>query len=87
MGSKKLKAVVVKGEMKVPVDDIDKVNEIRKKHWEEMKASGVEGLHTFGTCVHTDSWCGDGGAAMLEEQLTAGATAIAMQFIRDISQP
>ena len=55
MGSKKLKAVVVNGGIKVPIADIYKVNEIRKKHWAEIKASGVEGLHTYGTCVHTDS--------------------------------
>lgn len=38
-------------------------------------------------CVPLDSWCGDAGAATLQERLKAGATAIAAQFIRDISLP
>ena len=38
-------------------------------------------------CVHLGSWCGDGGAAMLQEQLNTGAMEIAAQFIRDISLP
>lgn len=54
MGSKKLKAVVVKGEMKVSLADIDKANEIRKAHMAEIKGPGLEGFHHYGTCVHTD---------------------------------
>jgi aldehyde:ferredoxin oxidoreductase len=55
MGSKKLKAVVVIGDMKVPIAELDKANELRKIHMAEMKGPGMEGLHWYGTCVHADS--------------------------------
>jgi aldehyde:ferredoxin oxidoreductase len=55
MGSKKLKAVVVRGNMKVNIADADKANELRKLHMAEMKKGpAMGGLHWYGTCVHTD---------------------------------
>jgi aldehyde:ferredoxin oxidoreductase len=54
MGSKKLKAIVVTGNMKVPVADIDKANELRQAHYAEMKGPGLDGFHWYGTCVHAD---------------------------------
>jgi aldehyde:ferredoxin oxidoreductase len=55
MGSKNLKAIIVWGNMKVPVADLDKSNELRKAHMAEMKdGPAMGGLHWYGTCVHTD---------------------------------
>ncbi len=54
MGSKMLKAVVVRGDMQVPVADIDAVNRLRKEHMAEIKGPGLEGFHRYGTSGHTD---------------------------------
>ncbi len=54
MGSKKLKAVVVKGDMKVPVADIERANRARQEHIAEIKGPGLEIFHKYGTGVHTD---------------------------------
>ncbi len=48
MGSKKLKAVAVKGNMKVPVADEDKARELRKKYLGEL-GGHIEWLKPFGT--------------------------------------
>jgi aldehyde:ferredoxin oxidoreductase len=54
MGSKKLKAVVVKGEGKVPIADIKAADNLRKKHIAEMKAGPfLEDFHRYGTSSHT----------------------------------
>ena len=53
MGSKKLKAVVVKGERKVPIADIEAANRLRKEHIAEMRGPFFEGLHKYGTSEHT----------------------------------
>ena len=54
MGSKKLKAVAARGQMEVPVADIEAVNQLRKEHIAAMrKSSGgmetLEGFHKYGT--------------------------------------
>ncbi|HUT67687.1 MAG TPA: aldehyde ferredoxin oxidoreductase family protein [Dehalococcoidales bacterium] len=54
MGSKRLKAVVVRGNMKVPIADADAVNRLRQAHMAEIKGPGLEGFHRYGTNVHTD---------------------------------
>ena len=60
MGSKKLKAVVVKGKMKVPLHDEEKMKELRKKI-----LKGATGfydiLHDYGTCgiTHDSTLSGD----------------------------
>ena len=54
MGSKRLKAVVVRGNMKVPIADADAVNRLRQAHIAEIKGPGLEGFHRYGTNVHTD---------------------------------
>ncbi|MGQ9627158.1 MAG: aldehyde ferredoxin oxidoreductase family protein [Anaerolineae bacterium] len=52
MGSKRLKAVVVKGKLKVPVADEEKLRALRKKYMAE--AGGLyEGWRTYGTCEIT----------------------------------
>lgn len=48
MGSKKLKAVVVKGNMKVPLADAARAAELRKK-WLPLLTGHAEGLRRFGT--------------------------------------
>jgi len=53
MGSKKLKAVVAKGEMKVPVADIEAANNLRKEHIAEGKMF-LEHFHILGTGGHGD---------------------------------
>jgi aldehyde:ferredoxin oxidoreductase len=59
MGSKKLKAIALKGNMKVPVADEQKANEMRKKHVANM-GPRAKFMHDFGTpgifnpCVESD---------------------------------
>ncbi len=56
MGSKKLKAVVVKGEGKVPIADPEATEKLRKEYLPKISvAPARNGLHNFGTCSHTDS--------------------------------
>ncbi len=60
MGSKKLKAVVVKGKMKIPMHDEEGMKELRKKILKE--ATGFfDILHTYGTCgiTHDSALSGD----------------------------
>jgi len=52
-GSKKLKAVAVKGDQKVPIADIKTANSLRKEHIAEMKGPFLENFHKYGTCEHT----------------------------------
>lgn len=50
MGSKKLKAIAVKGENKVEVANMDKLKEIRKRMTEELRSSsGAQNLSKYGT--------------------------------------
>ncbi len=56
MGSKKLKAVVARGTMTVPVADKDKVLSLRKEHVNGMQGPGpmnAPSLHRFGTSALT----------------------------------
>jgi aldehyde:ferredoxin oxidoreductase len=55
MGSKKLKAVVARGEMKVPAADIAKANRLRQEHLARIKGPGLEQFHRYGTSIHTDA--------------------------------
>jgi aldehyde:ferredoxin oxidoreductase len=56
MGSKKLKAVVVKGEGKVPLSDAAAVEKLRKEYLAIInKTPARNGLHEFGTSSHTDN--------------------------------
>jgi aldehyde:ferredoxin oxidoreductase len=48
MGSKKLKAVVVRGDMKIPMADRDAVTELRKKYL-PLLSGHAEGMRKFGT--------------------------------------
>jgi len=55
MGSKMLKAVVVKGNKKVPIADIRTANSLRREHQEDLKKSGfLERFHQYGTSGHAD---------------------------------
>src|SRR5512137_564127 len=55
MGSKRLKAVVARGDMKVPIADIESAQEVRKRHMAELKASGfLTQFHVYGTGGHAD---------------------------------
>ncbi len=56
MGSKKLKAVVARGAMPVPVADKTAAEKVRKDHIDSMKnpgPGGMESLHRFGTSAMT----------------------------------
>ncbi len=56
MGSKKLKAVVVKGEGKVPLADAAAVDKVRKDYLTILNKTPARiGLHEFGTPGHTDN--------------------------------
>ncbi len=59
MGSKRLKAVVAKGEMKVPLVDADAANALRRKHITEAKAF-LERFRVYGTTSHADASAHDG---------------------------
>ncbi|OGO30128.1 MAG: hypothetical protein A2Z29_07445 [Chloroflexi bacterium RBG_16_56_11] len=55
MGSKKLKAVVARGNKKVPVHDMETAERLRKEHIEDLKSSGfLERFHKYGTGGHGD---------------------------------
>jgi aldehyde:ferredoxin oxidoreductase len=55
MGSKRLKAVVARGDLKVPIADIELAREVRKRHMMELKASGfLTQFHVYGTGGHAD---------------------------------
>jgi aldehyde:ferredoxin oxidoreductase len=55
MGSKRLKAVVAKGDMKVPVDDMKMAERVRRQHMGGMKESGfLTHFHVYGTGGHGD---------------------------------
>jgi len=55
MGSKKLKAVVVRGDGKVPIADTGATDRMRKEYLARLKNPMLNMLHQFGTCLHTDS--------------------------------
>ncbi len=56
MGSKKLKAVAVRGEGKVSLADPEGVEKLRKDYLAViMKSPARNGLHNFGTSSHTDN--------------------------------
>jgi aldehyde:ferredoxin oxidoreductase len=55
-GSKKLKAVAVRGEGKVPIADAAAMEKLREEYLAIItKSPARNGLHNFGTCSHTDS--------------------------------
>ncbi|MFC2069261.1 aldehyde ferredoxin oxidoreductase N-terminal domain-containing protein [Chloroflexota bacterium] len=59
MGSKKLKAVAVKGTQKVPIADSERANKLRREHVKLLKWPGpgqgsfLERFHTYGTTSFT----------------------------------
>ena len=56
MGSKKLKAVVARGDQSVPIADMEKANELRKEHIEGLRSTGfLERFHKYGTGGHADT--------------------------------
>lgn len=56
MGSKKLKAVVVSGDMKVPIADLETANRLRTEHIALLKGGPfLENFHKYGTAGHADS--------------------------------
>jgi aldehyde:ferredoxin oxidoreductase len=73
MGSKKLKAIAVRGNMKVPVDDPEKSKAMRKKHLSNM-GPRAEFVGKFGTpflfnmsCESDDAPCKNwGGVAVID---------------------
>lgn len=50
MGSKRLKAVVARGNMEVPLADKEKTNELRRKYQKEMSGRLFDVFSKFGTC-------------------------------------
>jgi aldehyde:ferredoxin oxidoreductase len=55
MGSKKLKAVVIRGDGKVPIADTGATDRLRKEYLAALKSPMLNMLHQFGTCIHTDN--------------------------------
>jgi aldehyde:ferredoxin oxidoreductase len=61
MGSKRLKAVVAKGDKKVPIADIERANRLRAEQIADLKESGfLERFHFYGTGGHGD-WSAHSG--------------------------
>jgi len=61
LGSKRLKAVVVNGDMKVPLADIDMANRIRIDHLKSMEEIGfIRRFHKYGTSGHGDTSAASG---------------------------
>ncbi len=54
MGAKRLKAVVVRGNMKVPIADMETANRLRKEHIEDLKEF-MKRFHHYGTGSHADT--------------------------------
>ncbi len=52
MGAKKLKAIVVKGRLKVPVADAEAIRTLRREYLEKA-SSFASSLHEYGTCSGT----------------------------------
>ena len=87
MGSKKLKAVVVRGDRKVPVFDLEAANELRQEQTLSSK-SFLEHFHKYGTSSHADAsahsgdtpvknWGGIGVKELLDVSGLSGDKAIA----------
>ncbi len=68
MGSKKLKAVAVKGSIEVPLADRERVNEVRRKHLYELshpsrkRRHPLEDFRQYGTSGHAHEAVEDGDA-------------------------
>jgi aldehyde:ferredoxin oxidoreductase len=61
MGSKKLKAVVAKGDLKVPVADIEMANRLREEQMADIRRGPVfERFHKYGTGGHAASSANSG---------------------------
>jgi len=54
MGSKKLKAVVARGDQEVPLADSEAANRLRKEHMDAFKAR-FSGMNVYGTSGHGDT--------------------------------
>ncbi len=54
MGSKRLKAVVVRGDKPVPLADGAAVEKLKRQHLAAIKGPGLEQFHHYGTTGHTD---------------------------------
>jgi aldehyde:ferredoxin oxidoreductase len=52
MGSKKLKAVVVKGDAQIPLANAELANNLRKEYLPKLRSPISQGLHTWGTASH-----------------------------------
>jgi len=64
MGAKKLKAVVARGNKKVPIADIKTANRLRKEHIEDLKGF-MEHFHKYGTGSHGDMSAHSGDTPVL----------------------
>ena len=88
MGSKRIKAVVVKGDMKVPVADMERAMNLRKEHISEINKDFLTDFHTYGTTTHAEDsvYSGDspvknwGGVGIVE---MPDASGINKEFINN----
>jgi aldehyde:ferredoxin oxidoreductase len=55
MGSKRLKAVAVKGNMAVPIADKEKAEQLRRENIGGLKNPMIEGMRKYGTTSNTDT--------------------------------
>ena len=53
MGSKKLKAVVARGNMEIPLADKERANDLRRMYLKGLEEDAFEGLRDYGTCGGT----------------------------------
>jgi aldehyde:ferredoxin oxidoreductase len=89
MGSKKLKAVAVKGSMKIPLADEKRAKELRRKYLREL-TGGIDWLREFGTpalVIHcaekgdtpTKNWSGSAPIDFPDYELLGGDPVIERQ--------
>lgn len=91
MGSKKLKAIVVRGNKKIPIHDEDQLNSIKQKYLPQLKEPFAAGLREFGTAgdmetlveigdTPTKNWAGVGSVDF------PNAAKIGGRSLRDIRE-
>ena len=72
MGSKRLKAIAVRGNLKVPVADTARAQELRREYLKEMQGPMADSLRRYGTGADT-AWSVKKGDAPVKNWAVAGA--------------
>ena len=94
MGSKRLKAVVMRGQGTVPLSDAEGLRKARKRYLQDMKGPFRDLLETFGTSgtvakaiasgdAPSKNWRGIGEEDVLNAELISGEEVVKLQTKRD----